>query len=138
MAEVESCLLAFLMQDTDVLAAFGNRISPDKMPDGSGETTTDSFARLTSLPAAITYTQDGEGPRTELIQIDIWNKDKATLMTHAGYIKAALSGFRGAMGSAAAGFVHIGSAFVNNVRGNWDEDIRKFRRILEVRLATNG
>lgn len=128
MAEVKQALIKHLMNDAAVFAAFGNRITSDRIPDGQ----TYPHARLWVVTAPQDYHMQGESVRRPLVQIDIYDDDVTGADTNTELIRASLSGFRGQMGSLNAGHV-----FVNSGPGDWNAEVRNYRRILEVRLGTN-
>lgn len=134
MAEVKTSMIKHLMNTPAVFAAFANRIWADRIPDvPGGGAQPYPHARLFVVAAPRDYHYQGEGARQPLVQIDVFDDDVAGADTNADLIRAALSGFRGQMGSMNVGFV-----FVNAGPGTWDETTRNYRRILEARLATNA
>jgi len=120
----------FLRQDADVLAAFGERIGVDEIADGWDY----PQAMIRQITTGTSYHQSGEGNALVLLQIDVFDDDRATLDTNAALIKARLSGHRGIMGAASYGRV-----FMTDVRTDRLQDQpRKYRKIMEAEIATEN
>lgn len=115
---ISDSLRTYLRTDSSVVTAFGNRIFVLKVPDG----VTYPFAviRLVSDPAF--YTQDGESWRETIVQIDTFDDDISGAYTNSGYIRSALTGYSGTMGS-----YTVGAVFVREGQDQWMSDARHFK-----------
>ena len=127
MAEVSYALRSFLLAESAITTAFGDRIGVDRIEDGAVY----PFAIIKEVTANQLYSHDGQGNGECLFQIDVYNDQKIACDTNAALIKTILSGYQGMMND-----VKIGKSFVTNSRGEWATDGRHFRRILEVKLGT--
>jgi hypothetical protein len=125
MADIESNIRTFLLQDANVLSAFAARIYIDKVADGAAY----PFAKLSTVTDSPSYTQDGEYGRQTIFQVDVYDDDKAGCNTNAGYIRAALSGYTGLLSDKTVGMCKITNEF-----GEWSPDARHFRRMMQVEV----
>lgn len=133
MADVKVAIIKHLMLNTAVVAAFGNRIWADRIPDlAGGGPQPYPHARVWVVTSPQMYSHAGESGRTALVQVDVFDDDVAGGDANTEIIRAALSGYRGMMGTLNAGHV-----FVRSVAGSWDEVARNYRRIVEVEVGTN-
>lgn len=133
MAELKQAMIAHLMADAAVFAAFANRVWADRIPDlPGGGPQPYPYARLRVITSPQKYSHQGESGRTPLAQIDVFDDDIASGDANAELIRRSLSGFKGQMGS-----VNVGRCFVDGPSGTWDETVRNYRRILEVSIGTN-
>jgi hypothetical protein len=130
MADIETSARTFLRQNAAVLAAFGERIYIDKVPDKIGDNTVYPFAKISTVLDPPTYTQDGESTRLTLLQIDVYDKEVLDCKTNSELIRAAFTGYRGLMGE-----IEVGRVFVRNFSGNWQPDARHVRRINEIEIG---
>ena len=129
MAEVKTAIVKHLMNNALVKAAFGNRITVEKIPDNQ----TYPCAVLWTVTAPRSYTYQGPAGRMPLIQIDVFDDDQAGADANSLLIENTLSGYRGMLGSDLnAGFVSV-----NRGPDMWNPDERNYRRILEVTVRTN-
>ena len=126
---LETELRAYLLNFSDIEAAFGERIF-DTFQDNLEEIE-GSSAVIWRPDTDVVYTYDNKSTATVLIQIDTYNKDHSQCITDARLIKVAISGFRGHWGS-----VRIGKCHVVGYRCIWDPDVRKYRQIMEVSIGT--
>lgn len=135
MAEIKQAVIAHLVNDAAVFAVFANRIWADRIPDNpEGGPQTYPYARIWLVTSPQQYTHQGEGGRTPLTQIDIFDDDQARSDTATEIIRASLSGFSGLLGNG----LSAGRTFVSMGPGGWNEEARNFRRILEVSIGTNN
>ena len=128
MAEIKTAIISHLNNTPAVFAAFGNRITSERVPDKQ----TYPYAVLWTVTAPKKYNHQGESGRTPMIQIDVFDDDAAGADANALLIDNALSGYKGMLGSLNAGYV-----FVNRGPDMWNPDERNYRRILEVAIGTN-
>ena len=128
MAEVKTAIVKHLMNNATVKAAFGNRITVEKVPDKQ----TYPCAVLWTVTAPRSYTHQGPAGRMPLIQIDVFDDDQTGADANSLLIENALSGYRGAIGDLNAGFVSV-----NRGPDMWNPEERNYRRILEVTVRTN-
>ncbi len=122
-------VLTHLRNDAEVFAAFGNRITPDKLPD----TPTYPCARIWIVSSPTKYSHQGSSSNKTLLQLDIWDTTPSGVDTNLEILKRSLSGYRGMMGDMEVGYV-----FVKTVNTSWDAPAREYHRMLEVEIATNG
>jgi len=128
MADLEASVVSFALLDADVLSALGSRFYVDKVPDKPGK----PFAKLSQVSPDQRYTQDGYAGRVVLLQLDVYDDDKARCNSTAESVKARFDGYRGMMGD-----IKVGRCWCKDVRGEWPPDARNFRRILELEIGTN-
>lgn len=134
MADSESNLLAYLIAQTGVKSSFGSsntRIYIDRVDPSI--TVSYPFAVIRTVKEVMDYAHDGDLKDRTLFQIDVYSTAKSTANSGADALKAALSGYRGAMSSMTAG-----SSFVVNVRGGFDPASQMFYRSLDVQIGQNG
>jgi hypothetical protein len=126
---LETELRAYLLNFSDIESAFGARIYDtfqDNLKENKG-----SFAVIWRPDTDVQYTYNNKSIAGVLIQIDVYNKDHSTCVTHARLIKTAISGFKGSWGT-----VNIGKCHLIGWRCIWDPDVRKYRQIMEVSIGT--
>jgi hypothetical protein len=126
--EVITSLISHLMNDADVTAVFGRRITGDRIPDSPSY----PCARLRLITSPLSHSHSGNHTRTALVQIDVYSDSESDVDTGKEVIHDSLDGYRGMMGS-----MDIGYCFVNYGAGQYDETLRRYWRILEARIATN-
>jgi hypothetical protein len=117
------------MNNALVKAAFGNRITVEKIPDNQ----TYPCAVLWTVTAPRSYTHQGPAGRMPLVQIDVFDDDQTGADANSLLIENALSGYRGMLGSD----LNVGFVSVNRGPDMWNPDERNYRRILEVTVRTN-
>lgn len=127
MAEIKTAVVAHCNQNAAIFAAFGNRITPDKIPDKQVL----PHACVRQIGNDQRYHLKGEAGRKALIQIDVFDSSLTGADSNAELLRAAFSGFRGQMGAIDAGMVKA------NITGRWDEEARNFRRLIELEISTN-
>jgi hypothetical protein len=118
MSDIPSSVRAFLKSDATVLAAFGERIVVQYVPDGTAY----PFAVIRTVSDPAFYTQDGESRRETIIQIDTFDDSLADAYTNAIKIRDALTGHSGTMGSHT-----VGGVFVREGQDQWMSDARHFK-----------
>jgi len=128
MGEIKQAMIAHLNATAKVFAVFGNRITPDNVPDNQVY----PFARLKVISSPRAYTHDVKPTRTILLQVDVYSDTSNGADTARDTIKDALSGYRGMIGDVDAGYV-----FVDNGLEMWQPEDRNYWRVLEVRIGTN-
>lgn len=133
MAELKQAMIAHLMADAAVFAAFANRVWADRIPDlPGGGPQPYPYARLRVITSPQKYSHQGESGRTPLVQIDVYDDDVAGGDVNSELIRKSFSGFKGQMGD-----VNVGHSFVNGPSGTWNETTRNYWRVLEVSFGTN-
>ena len=115
---IPSSVRTYLRTDTDVLAAFGQRIFVLYVPDGTAY----PFAVIRTVTDPAFYTQDGESTRETIIQIDTFDDSLSDAYTNAGKIRDALTGYSGVIGSHT-----VGGIFVREGKDQWMSDARHFK-----------
>lgn len=128
MAEIKTALVTFCNSRSEIVATFANRITAELVPDGQ----TYPYAVFNEITAAPQYGHFGENGRTITIQFDIFGETQTQADAARDVLKSALSGYRGMVGN-----IYAGRVFVTEARGNWNQDVRNYRRILEVSIGTN-
>jgi len=128
MIDPKSAVIAHCNNNAAVFAAFANRITPDKIPDGQAY----PHARVRQIGQSQNYHTTGESQRGHLLQIDVYDDDLAGANTNAEILRAAFSGYMGVMGSMSTGRVKA-----RIVQTNWNETARNYWRIVEVEIPTN-
>jgi hypothetical protein len=126
--EIKAAVIAHLRLDTAVLAAFGYRITADKVPDGQLYPN----ARIWLVSDPRTYHMTGPNVRKVLLQIDVYDETSVGVDANKKLIETALSGYRGVMGD-----LDVGRCFVKGGPGLWNAEARNHHRILEVEIGTN-
>lgn len=129
MASVITAIIKHLMNNADVYAAFGNRITAEKIPDKQAF----PCAALWVVTAPRNYTHQGPAARVPMVQIDVLDDDQLGADANSLLIENALSGYRGMLGSE----ISTGLVSVNRGPDMWNPDDRNYRRILEVTVRTN-
>lgn len=129
MAEIIPSVIAYLGTRADIAEIFGNRITGEFIPDGQAY----PHAVITEITGPPRYGHFGESGRVVTIQIDIFGETQAATDAAKLLIINALSGYRGMMGT-----LNVGRVFVTDIRGSWDAEKRKPRRVLEVSIGTNN
>lgn len=126
--EIITSMIKHFMNDADVTAVFGHRITGDRIPD----TTSYPCARLRLITSPLSYSHGGDHTRTALVQIDVYSDSESDVDTGKEVIRDSIDGYRGAMGN-----MDIGYCFINYGPGQYDETMRRYWRVLEARIATN-
>lgn len=127
MAEVAYALRSFLKTDADVSTAFGERISVSRVPDNQAL----PFALIRIINQPQEFSHDGPGNVRGMYQVDVYDDSEVNCQAHAELIRSALNGRKGMMGDVMTGYV-----WVSNTRGEYVPDLRNYRRIMEVTIAT--
>ena len=116
---IASSVRTFLVANTTVKAAFGERIVVQFVPDGTAY----PFAVIRTVSDPAFYTQDGEATRETIIQIDTFDDSLADAYTNALKIRAALTGYSGELETG----VSVGAIFVREGQDQWMSDARHFK-----------
>ena len=120
--DIETALKALTLQHPDVAAAFGQRYYIDHAPDN---VTYPIIRALTVSDNALdTHTNTYGGQA--LIQLDIWDDDKAGCNVAAQLVRSWLHCYKGAFGGGVA------TIKIRNAPSVPDPDTKLFRRILEA------
>jgi len=126
MADLESNIRTFLLQDANIESSFDDRIFIDYVADGAAY----PFAKISTVTESTEYTMDGEAIRMTMLQIDVYDDDKSTCNASAVYIRDKLSGYSGVLSD-----LVIGRIFMTNARSEWAPEARHFRRMLEAEIG---
>jgi hypothetical protein len=127
--EIKTAVVKHCINTPAIFAAFGNRITPDKVPDNQ----TYPFARVLQIASDQQYRIDGkENGRMVMVQIDVFDNDLIGADANAELIRTAFSGYTGMMGSVNAGLVKA-----RLVSGSWNSEVKDFHRIVELEIQTN-
>jgi hypothetical protein len=124
MADLETGLKALILQNNAVATAFGQRYYIDKIPDG----VTYPVIRAQTINDAEQDTHSNTWGSRALIQVDIWDDDKAGCNTNAALVRGWLHRYTGAFSGGNA------TIKVRNAPSIPDPNTRLFRRILEVEI----
>lgn len=128
MAQIIPNLILHLMNDADVFAAFGNRITGKDVPDGQAY----PYAYLWTVTGGQQYGHHGESGRIPMVQCDVIDDNEIDVDTCTELIRKSLSGFHGQLGQ-----MNVGYVFVNVSEAPKEPDQVAFRNILEITVATN-
>ena len=128
MIDPKAAAIAHCKASAEVYAAFANRITPDRIPDGQAY----PHARIRQIGQTQGYHTTGESQRGHLLQIDMYDDDLTGANANAEILRAAFSGYMGVMGSMSTGRVKA-----RIVSTNWNETARNYWRIIEVEIPTN-
>ena len=128
MAEIKQSFITFCNNNAAIFAVMGNRLTAENVPDNQAY----PYGVVNEITGPLRYTFQGDAGRVVTLQIDVFGETQTQADAAAEALKAALSGYRGMMGS-----LNAGRVFVTDVRGNWDGDLRSYRRILEISIGTN-
>ena len=128
MVEPKVAVIAFLTQNADIFAAFGNRITADKIPDGQAFPN----ARIWIPAEKRKFHHGGTGGRKVLLQIDVYAETSQSADVSASLIDSAMSGYRGMMGS-----MSVGMCTTKTTSGLPNPDFRMIHRMIEVEVSTN-
>lgn len=123
MADLESSLRTLALQSPAVSTAFGVRFYWNKIPDG----TSYPCARAQTISDIALDTHSNTWGGKALVQIDVFDDDKANCNTNAALIRSWLHRYNGALGAS-----YNATIQVRNAPSGWDDEARLFRRILEV------
>lgn len=123
MADLESSLRTLTLQHSSVAAAFGTRFYWNKLPDSLTYPT----ARAQTISDNAMDTHGNTWGGKAVVQIDVWDDDKANCNTNAGLIRSWLHRYNGSLGAS-----YIATIKVRNAQSGWDDEARLFRQILEV------
>ncbi len=124
MADIESSLRTIVLQGTGIAAAFGNRFYWNQIPEG---VTYPLIKAQTITDNAMDTHSNNWGGRT-LVQLDVYDDDKANANSSSELIRAWLHRYRGTLGGKDA------TIKVRNVQSGFDTEARLFRRMLEVEI----
>lgn len=122
MADIETGLRALVLQNPAVVTAFGNRYYIDRIPDN----VTYPLMRAQTINDAEQDTHESTFGTRALIQLDVWDDDKAGCNTNTSIVRDWLHRYRGAYGTGNA------TIKVRNVPSVPDPETKIFRRILEL------
>ena len=132
MADAEANLRTYLLTVAGVTTAFvssNTRIYIDRIE----VTAVYPYAIIRTVTEATDYSLTAALKDRTLFQIDVYSNVKSTANSGADAIKAALSGYSGAMGTMTAGH-----CFFTNTRGAYDPDAQLFRRSMDVEITQDG
>ncbi|MEA3341955.1 MAG: hypothetical protein U9R15_18485 [Chloroflexota bacterium] len=125
-----SDIRTFLGNDSEILAAFGERIGIDNLEDEWDY----PQAKISLVDFDRSYYQASAGNALALVQIDVYDNDRATLDINVALVENLLSGYRGKMG-----YGSYGRVFVQNIQSSRFPDIPNvYRKILEVEIGTEN
>lgn len=127
--DIKPACIALCNATSAVLAAFGNRIHPDTLP----EIVTYPCARILQIGTDQRYHLQGESGRKIMAQIDVYDDDLAGADANAEIMRNAFSGYKGQMGNVNAGMVKA-----RIVSGSWNAEARNYHRIIEVLVSTSN
>ena len=127
MGEIDVELRQHLLTVPEVRAAFGEQIFNGTVDDG----TVGCYAIISIVNTNGSYTLQDRSAGSVVVQVDIYDDDKVVCDASGKVIETVLDGYRGQIGSLVAGFV-----FIQNKMVYWDAVVRKWRRLLEVRIGT--
>lgn len=124
MADMETALRALVLQNAAIVAVFGQRYYIDRIPDN----VTYPLMRAQTVNDAEQDTHENIWGTKAMIQLDIWDDDKAGCNTSAALVRNWLHRYHG-------GFA-TGNAIikVRNAPSVPDPETKMFRRILEVSI----
>jgi hypothetical protein len=129
MADLETSLRTLALQHPAVSAAFGTRFYVDKIPDGAAMY---PFVRAQTITDNALDTHSSTEGGTSLVQLDVYDDDKAGCNAAARVLRDWLNRYHGGMGTYAV------TIKIRNVIGSFDEEARLFRRILEASILYFG
>jgi hypothetical protein len=126
MAEITANLRTFLLENSGISTAFGERVFVAKVPDNP----TYPFAVIYKIAPTANYTYEGRWGNDDLVQIDVYDDDLAGCVTNAQLIEAELDGYTGAMGS----IDNTASWITQSPTEEWAPDSRHFRSRIDVNI----
>lgn len=130
MAEVKTAVIAFCKADSEILAMMGNRIHVDKIPDL--EPYPHAELSLIANPTTAYHTK-GRSGRIALVQVDLYGEDQATADSAANLLETKFDGYKGMMGAN----LYAGMTKARIITSTYNEETRKYKRILELEIRTN-
>lgn len=122
MADIETALRALTLQNAAIVTAFGNRYYIDRIPDG----VTYPLIRAQTINDGEQDTHENTYGTRALVQLDIWDNDKAGCNVNALLVRSWLHRYKGVCGGGNA------TIKVRNAPSVPDPDTQLFRKILEV------
>ena len=124
MADIETGLRALVLINANVTAVFGQRYYIDHIPDGA----TYPLIRAQTITDRDEDTHETSWGTRAMIQLDIWDDDKAGCNTSTAIVRQWLHRYKGGGGS--------GNAIIKiqNAPSIPDPDTKAFRRTLEVNI----
>ena len=123
MENITKNLVAFLLADTGIAAAFGTRIHVNFVPDG----TTYPYALIRRVAESSLHTITERYGSEAIIQIDVFDDHLEDCITNADLIEAELAGHSGAVDDIDACLI-----FTTNISDAWMTDTRAFRCIIQA------
>ena len=126
MAEITSNLRTFLLNDTAILAAFGQRLYVVKAPDKPKY----PFGIIRKVSPFPMYTQDGRFGNDDIVQIDVYDDDLSGCKTNAGLIETRLDGYTGQIGSITNAVAFISQSPVEE----WAVEARHYRSRQQITI----
>ena len=122
--DIETALKALTLQNTAVAAAFGQRYYIDRIPDN---VTYPVIRAITVADPPLDSHANNYGGQA-IIQLDIWDNDKAGCNTNAALVRDWLHRYNGLFGGGTA------TIKINNAPSVPDPDTHLFRKILEAQI----
>jgi hypothetical protein len=123
MADLESSLRTLALQNASVSSAFGTRFFWNKIPDS----VTYPVVRAQTITDTAEDTHSNTWGGRAVVQLDVFDDDKAGANTNAEIIRGWLHRYKGALGSS-----YNATIKVRNVSSLYDDESRLFRRLMEV------
>ena len=123
--DIETALKALTLGNATIAAAIGQRYYIDRIP---GDVTTYPLTRAQTVSDIPMDAHGSNVGGRALIQLDIYDDDKATCNTTTASVKGWLHRYQGAFGSGSA------TIKVSNTRSIAEPDTKLFRQVLEVSI----
>ena len=131
MAETTSNLRTYLLSVSAVSTIFGTRIYVNRKDQKI--TIAYPYAIIRTINEAPGYTLSGALPPNGTYQIDIYSTSITTADTGKAAIRTAVSAYKGAMSG-----ITVGSSFIVDERGDYDEEGRVHRHSIDLAIGQNG
>jgi len=125
---VENSIRTFALQDAAIVAEIGARFYVKKVPDNAEH----PFVLLRSIDDDQLYTMTDFSGHIGLFQLDVFDISQSACEALAESLFSRFAGYSGVMGE-----VTVGYSFAEKKMGEWSPDDRHFRRVLEIRIASN-